>query len=360
MRRHLTHAVKVTVVYALYYTGAFRLWQLVAMRNRAVVLMYHRVLSEDEQRRTGSHPGIVVTRDTFARHMALVKERFLVLTAEQLGDHLAERRPLPPAACVITFDDGWRDNLTGAVPVLRRLNLPAVIFLPVNFIGERRLFWRESLTHLLVDAVRTVRTNTSCRAQLARALESSGLDHLLGVTDGDPRSAVIDAIARSPRLTEASAHCLMQSIESILKRPLDLTSTPDSFVTWDEVRDMAAAGITFGGHGVDHRRLGELPLNEADQEDPRLDARRLDTLGRTGPVVQLSTWIVYFRGPRDGEGVRISVCVHDASRLRERKRRSLHDQTREYSRRHDRLGADVHGAGAWPLLIALESSIASC
>ncbi len=50
---------------------------------------------------------------------------------------------------LITFDDGYRDNLLNAVPVLRRHGYPAVIFVPIGFLdGDRPLPHEESLRAL--------------------------------------------------------------------------------------------------------------------------------------------------------------------------------------------------------------------
>ena len=261
----LRHACRTAIAYGLYYSGVLHLWQFFTLRNRAVVLMYHRVLSEDEQRRTGSHPGIVVGHDTFDRQMALLRRRFVVLSMAELARHLDERIPLPHSSCVITFDDGWRDNLTAALPVLRQHGFSATVFLPVRFIGHRRVFWRESLTHLLVDAVGRARTDSALRGALTPVLEAAGLGHLIDAA-GDPRPAVIDAIAMLPRERAAHARALHAEIESITGRTVDPSTTPDTFIDWAEVKEMAGAGVTFGGHGADHVPLADVPAHTADAE----------------------------------------------------------------------------------------------
>src|SRR5688572_6395327 len=169
-RQQLSYTLKRAIARVLYALGLLQLRQAFTLRNRAVVLMYHRVLTADERRRAGSHPALVVERDTFARQMALVKRRFTVLSVAELADRMQRDIPLPDSSCVITFDDGWKDTATNALPVLDAHALPALVFLPVNFIGRRRVFWQEALTHLLERAVAAAAASEARRTALTTLL----------------------------------------------------------------------------------------------------------------------------------------------------------------------------------------------
>ena len=148
----LKAAIRSSIAHVLYALGLLQLWQRVQLRNRTIVLMYHRVLDDHDWARTGSHPGMTVRLSTFERQMALLRRRLVPLSLERFVDHVSRRQPLPSSSCLITFDDGWRDTMTNAWPVLRRLGLPAAVFLPVGFIGTHRLFTREAFTHLALKA----------------------------------------------------------------------------------------------------------------------------------------------------------------------------------------------------------------
>src|SRR6201999_329515 len=105
----------------LYYSGALWLYAAVKLRGKAVVLMYHRVLPSGAD--SFSHAGIVVTPQTFERHMRFFARHFRLL------DLAGFRKELDggfgPRACLVTFDDGWQDNHRHALPVLRRHRVPA-------------------------------------------------------------------------------------------------------------------------------------------------------------------------------------------------------------------------------------------
>jgi peptidoglycan/xylan/chitin deacetylase (PgdA/CDA1 family) len=259
----IKHAARVLIASLLYVSGLLHVWQRIALRRKAVVLMYHRVLSPEERRQTGSHPAMVVDTDTFARQMAALKRHFVVLTLEEFADHIQQRIPLPDCSCLVTFDDGWRDNLANALPVLQAQGLPATIFLPVNFIGRRKLFWREALTHLLVTTVLEVRRDARRRARLHEILAPVGVAHVLDLEDPDPRQAVVRA---AERMEVGAIERLAMRLASELGVELDGLSAVDGFVNWDQVDEMSRRGISFGGHGAEHLVLSRVTADQAEQE----------------------------------------------------------------------------------------------
>lgn len=265
-RQRAIRLVRMGLAHGLYATGLLQLWLRVAMRRKAVVLMYHRVLTADEQRTTGSHPAIVVARDTFAAHLALLKRHFDVLSVSTLADHLERRMPLPDRACVITFDDGWHDSLTNALPLLRAAALPSVVFLPVNFIGTRKAFVRETLTHLLLRAVTMTRRDPALAPGLRALLAPAGLEHILDIADPDPRLAVIYALGEQPVMASAALENLADILPSMIGVPEEELAPIDGFVDWDGARTLAAGGMDVGGHGTNHRLLTELPPGEVMDE----------------------------------------------------------------------------------------------
>lgn len=280
----VSYAVKAAIAHTLYWLGILELWRRVALRNRAVVLMYHRVLSSAERERTGSHPGYVVGDQTFNRQIEYIRKRFTVLSEQQFAKHLDNQRPFPNSSCLITFDDGWIDNLTNALPVLRRHGLPAIIYLPVNFIGRRRLFAREALTHLLANAVMLARNDDARLARVRGVLDRNRLQHILDITAANPLPLVIEAVAQSHWRAQDSAQ-LIDDLQDAMGVAVDHFDTPDTFVSWDQVREMAGSEITFGGHGVEHRLLGELPPSEAEREIR--DAMSAIS-SQVGPVISFS------------------------------------------------------------------------
>jgi peptidoglycan/xylan/chitin deacetylase (PgdA/CDA1 family) len=107
------------------------------------VLMYHKVND------LWPNPTTVPT-SLFAEQMALLGELgYVPVSLDEVRDHYLHGFRLPSRAVLITFDDGYRDNLENALPVLRRHGYPAVVFVPIGFLdGGRPLPHEEPLRAL--------------------------------------------------------------------------------------------------------------------------------------------------------------------------------------------------------------------
>ena len=263
-RHRFAQIVKRIVATGLYYSGLLTIWQGIVLRRRAVVLMYHRVLTEEERAQSGSHQALTVELKTFARQMALLKRRFNVLSLEQFARCLEDGVPFPDSSCLITFDDGWRDNVSNALPVLRRHTLPALIFLPMNYIGTMRVFWQEALTHLLERLVQQVRQQPERREAFREILEPAGLQAVLQIAAPHPRSLIVAQLAALKRANVSRLRALPEVLARELGVSLEELSRIDGFVDWREVREMAAHGVAFGAHGAEHLLLTEVPIAEAE------------------------------------------------------------------------------------------------
>jgi peptidoglycan/xylan/chitin deacetylase (PgdA/CDA1 family) len=104
------------------------------------VLMYHSI---------SDVPGnpLCVRPDDFQRQMRYLSENaFHVINLAQLEQYLYHSHPLPRKPVLITFDDGNRDNVTIALPILRKYNFSAVEFIPGSFIGTEGITPEEIVT----------------------------------------------------------------------------------------------------------------------------------------------------------------------------------------------------------------------
>jgi peptidoglycan/xylan/chitin deacetylase (PgdA/CDA1 family) len=97
-------------------------------RRGIAVLAYHATPSERR------HPWWV----DFHAHLRLIEDLELrVLDLDTAVDHLESGRLPTQPSVVLTFDDGWADNLEVAFPELARRGWPATVFLATSYLGQR-------------------------------------------------------------------------------------------------------------------------------------------------------------------------------------------------------------------------------
>jgi peptidoglycan/xylan/chitin deacetylase (PgdA/CDA1 family) len=278
LAQRATRSAKQAIAAALYYSGALALWRRVALRNRVVVLTYHRVLPEASMARTWSHPGIVVSTDAFREHVRLLGRHFRVLSLAEFLEHLDAGGTFPPGSCLITFDDGWIDTYEEAGPILDEARLPAVVFLPVDYIGTGRVFWQESLSEELLSAWEAVRRDAGQRAAIAPLLDPLGLTPVLDLDAARARTGILDAVRALKAVPLPSVLALLDRL--IARRGPAAGAPPvDRFMDWRQAAEMAGRRISFGSHGATHRLLDTLSADEVVDEVTRSRAALLAQLG---------------------------------------------------------------------------------
>ncbi len=164
------------------------------------VLMYHKV---------NDRPGNPLSMPTslFEAQMGHLRDAgYSVVPLDAVVEHVRGVRSLPPKAVLVTFDDGYLDNLENAVPILQRYGYPAVVFVPIGYLDGRR-----PLPH-------------------------------------EERLAVQGIV--NPTLA------------------------------WDDLHELERSGVRVESHGIGHRPLADLELDEAAREITLSKLRLEQRLGR--------------------------------------------------------------------------------
>ncbi len=183
------------------------------------------------------------TVQEFADQVAWIRDTCNVLRLSEAVRLLREDK-LPPAAAAITFDDGYRNNLTNALPVLQRLQVPATVFVAVRAC-EQGIMWND----LIIEGLRrcAAEFDVSMGGELCRfgpeTQPSTVLDRLKYV-DHDERMAVAQAF-----------------YEAATDEP-----QPRLMMTADEVAAIAADWIEIGAHTMSHPILKNLSDERAKEE----------------------------------------------------------------------------------------------
>jgi peptidoglycan/xylan/chitin deacetylase (PgdA/CDA1 family) len=220
-------------------------------------------------------PGMYVRGQSFEAHIAYLRKRFTIISLDELLDlWQTNRLKSDQSYCVITFDDGWKDNYQFAFPVLMKYRIPATIFLATDFIGTARWFWPDQMMMLLQKG----RQHTVSAAD--QKVFSTILAETIGVTlsaaDGSFKRVETGDPIDPDTIIEFCKGVEVSSIHQIIDRlsralHMDLP-THRVLLNWDEVREMAEKGVTFGSHSVSHRIMTQIPLSAVKTE--LIDSRK--------------------------------------------------------------------------------------
>lgn len=103
---------------------------------RVPILTYHYIrISTDVRDRLGF--ALSVTPSDFAAQMDwLAGNGYHPITTEDLYAYLSGARGLPSRPVILTFDDGYTDFYTTALPILRSHDFSAVAYIISNFVGQ--------------------------------------------------------------------------------------------------------------------------------------------------------------------------------------------------------------------------------
>ena len=101
--------------------------------QRFVILMYH-MISEPK---TATEVKYACPPKQFEQHLQmLISAGFKPVNIKAVEEYYIHQTPLPDKAFLITLDDGFEDNYSNAFPILKRLQIPAVIYVATGLVGK--------------------------------------------------------------------------------------------------------------------------------------------------------------------------------------------------------------------------------
>jgi len=251
------------------------------MSSRLLVLGWHNVTAT---------PGFPAPEGAsergFEKQMRALARTANVLALEDALARLYAGERLPSRAVVITFDDGYRDNLAVAVPVLERLGLPATFFLvprllageidawwetlgwAIGCAGERSLQWDGQAFALETSAARA-----QCYSQLARAMKR--LDH------------------------DAREHAMGTIVEALSpQEPM-----PELFMGWEGARELVRRGFSVQSHTRSHFVLSREPAERQLEELAQARSQLESQLG-----IAISTVAYPYGGPAEYDAESVAAA----------------------------------------------------
>jgi peptidoglycan/xylan/chitin deacetylase (PgdA/CDA1 family) len=238
-----------------------------AVAPGALILLYHRVFP------ARSDPyGLSVSPSHFGEHLEILRTAGRPARLQQLATELQHHR-LVRRTFVVTFDDGYADNLHRAKPLLDRYDVPATVFVTAGYVGQGREFWWDTLERVLVRAERISGTpngtgNGSAPPrdlqEIARLIQDRHQKHRVAEARNETGRGetwrLRDLLWRRLRpLPHPQRQTLLEGLVARCAPPQD-SPVIHRALTRDELVRLADGGLVdIGAHTVTHPLLSALP-----------------------------------------------------------------------------------------------------
>lgn len=227
-------------------------------KAKLIILMYHRVLADPDPYLEDD-----VDVEAFDWQMSIIHKYYNNLPLPEAVSRL-KTGTLPSRTVCITFDDGYQDNYSLALPILQKWNLTATFFIASGFLNGGRM-WNDTviesirrtkkeeldLSHIGLGAV--LAGNESNRVKL--------IDGLLGKLKYDPMELRLDKVNELAKVASVDL-------------PKNL------MMTTDQVKLLSSNNMDIGAHTKNHPILTSIPSDQAFDEVIKSRDELADMLGQ--------------------------------------------------------------------------------
>lgn len=198
--------------------------------------------------------GLCVSPEEFENHMKYISTYCNPLSLFEAEEILSGKKEPIKNAVTVTFDDGYRDNLTNALPVLKKYRVPATIFLITGIVGTGKRPW---LINLYFDIFQ------SQQSEISFEIPHSDQKHKFYLRNKAEKYALMLSLRFILKnLRGADRKSTIYIITEQLKKDHQTLHLDHlKMLSWDDVVFLKKEGIAFGSHSVNH-----LILDNEDDE----------------------------------------------------------------------------------------------
>jgi len=241
---------KELVAKTLHQTGFDRVLNMARSWRGVLILNYHRIGNGSQSpydRNLWS-----ATSEEFESQVRIVTRNFDVIGLEDLDHALQQPRGRHVA---FTFDDGYLDNYTEAFPILKSYNTKAAFFVTTGFLDVPQMPWWDEIAWMVR------------RSPLEELPQNRWTLTPLPFDEPNREQVIRDCLLVYKRISGCQTKQYLSELSELLqsgRAPERIAH--ELWMTWPMLREMRQAGMTIGGHTVNHPILANLTPEQQDFE----------------------------------------------------------------------------------------------
>jgi peptidoglycan/xylan/chitin deacetylase (PgdA/CDA1 family) len=212
-------------------------------------LLYHRIQDNGGADSALAPDLITATPAQFDRQMRHLARTYHPVGPAEVLAAVAGRHTLPPLAVLVSFDDGYRDFLDIAWPILTKHHIPSVLFVATAFVDHpQRLFWWDALWQQVSRTRRdrvAIADRTLSIGSVGRAAAYHALTEALKQQTPVQRRSALASVAEQLGVVAEPTHAVL---------------------SWPELRKLLGYGLTIAPHSRTHELLDQLDTADLRSE----------------------------------------------------------------------------------------------
>jgi len=241
--------LKCTAAALTYHVGllklGFSVLLLLDSKRRLVVLVYHKVVPGEMSEKLDG-----VSTENFESQLRVLRKVFTVVTPDKAAAALSGKRKLGSRyPLLLTFDDGYVNNLRYAATILRRHSMPSLFFVTTGILNTGEFLWTDEVRELMLESPhREIK------------IPFMGQEEVHVLNDRKARLAAASAIkARLKRLKLKEFRELLDVVRA--RSGVEKLAHHDGtrILDWESVRNLRNFGVTIGSHSSNHMILANIP-----------------------------------------------------------------------------------------------------
>jgi peptidoglycan/xylan/chitin deacetylase (PgdA/CDA1 family) len=223
-----------------------------ALIRRDVLHFFYHTISEEPLAHI-RHLYACKTPAEFEADLIYLKQHYSPISYQQLATYVEAKKPLPPRAAMLSFDDSLAESYTIARPLLLKHGIPCIFFISTGVVDNREMLYRHKVSLCIEKASRADREKR--QAAFAELSHHFGL----AISGMEGFTMWIKGLKEADRnVLETACQVLSADIPGYLERQRP-------YLTSEQMRGLNSDGFTLGAHGVRHVKFNL--LDEAGMQE---------------------------------------------------------------------------------------------
>jgi peptidoglycan/xylan/chitin deacetylase (PgdA/CDA1 family) len=261
------HAAKVVC----YYSGMLDVYHRLRNGNVLTVVTFHRLLMQDDVRADTALAQWSMTPAVFDQCLAFFARHYVPVSIADVLAAQKQERALPRRSLLVTFDDGYADNVDYALPLLKKHRVPALFFVSSDVLDKKARCWTEELLWM----------------HRAGKLAGGAVAAIYGALFGDAEGPASreDQLLRIVRAGPLFTACQVRN--ALAQAGVSLPEPPPvrQMMNRDDLVTLVRSGMTIGAHGKTHAAMTMVGNLDAELKEPR-DRLSAILSGEAGSAIQ--------------------------------------------------------------------------